>query len=347
VAESPAADIVRELTESELIARIQARLPPAPPWLLVGIGDDAAVVEPERNHVDVLSVDTLVEGVHFDRAFVPPDAIGHRAIAVNLSDLAAMGAAPRAALVAMALPFSLRVDDFDAIVSGLAATAARHRLHVAGGNLTRSPGPLVIDVTITGTVKRRQVLLRSGARAGDDVWVSGSIGGAAVGLMVLVSAKGANIASTLSLDDKSSGCIERYLRPEPRVRLGVLLARNRAATACIDLSDGFSDGVHRIADASGVGIIVDADSVPVEDAARGMAAIAGDLGLGAAMGGGDDYELLFTARPRHRRRVAAAARQAGVPVTRVGVCTDTRLVTLRRGPAESPLPRGGYDHFSA
>src|SRR5947208_8047048 len=134
---------VADVTERNLIARIERRLPPRPPWVIVGIGDDAAVVEPERNRVEVLTVDALVEGVHFDRAFVPADAIGHRALAVNLSDLAAMGAAPRLALVSMALPAVLPLSDFDGIVTGFAALAARHRLHVAGGNLTRSPGPLI------------------------------------------------------------------------------------------------------------------------------------------------------------------------------------------------------------
>src|SRR5882672_8599176 len=112
---------VSDLTERELIARIHSRLPPSPPWMSVGIGDDAAVVEPERNRLEVLSVDTLVEGVHFDRAFVPPDAIGHRALAVNLSDLAAMGAAPRLALLSFALPARFPLADFDAIVGGFAA----------------------------------------------------------------------------------------------------------------------------------------------------------------------------------------------------------------------------------
>src|SRR6266478_7690617 len=115
----PASATVADLSERELVARIQQRLPPAPPWLLVGIGDDAAVVEPERNRVDVLSVDALVDGVHFDRAFVPPDAIGHRALAVNLSDLAAMGAMPRFALLSMVLPGQMPVADVDGIVGGL------------------------------------------------------------------------------------------------------------------------------------------------------------------------------------------------------------------------------------
>ena len=115
---------VGDLSERDLVARIQQRLPPAPPWLLVGIGDDAAVVEPERNRVDVLTVDALVEGIHFDRAFVAPDAIGHRALAVNLSDLAAMGAAPRLALLSLALPPHLPLDDFDGLIAGLTRLAA-------------------------------------------------------------------------------------------------------------------------------------------------------------------------------------------------------------------------------
>src|SRR2546426_7214649 len=140
---------ISDCSERELIARIQARLPPPPDWLLVGIGDDAAVVEPERNRAEVLTVDALVEGVHFDRRFTPPAAIGHRALAVNLSDLAAMGAAPRLALLSLALPPTLPCDDFDGIVQGLVAVATRHRVHVAGGNVTRTSGPLVLDVTVS------------------------------------------------------------------------------------------------------------------------------------------------------------------------------------------------------
>ena len=170
------------LSERELVARIRQHLAPAPEWLLVGIGDDAAVVEPARNRVEVLSVDAIVEGIQFDRAFVPPDAIGHRALAVNLSDLAAMGAAPRLALLSMVLPETLPIADFDAIAGGFAALAARHALHLVGGNLTKSPGPLMIDVTVVGTVKRRQALTRGGARPGDDLYVSGTIGSATAGL---------------------------------------------------------------------------------------------------------------------------------------------------------------------
>ena len=348
---------VSDLTERELIARIQTFLPAPPTWLAVGIGDDAAVVEPERNRLEVLTVDTLVEGVHFDRAFVPAEAIGHRALAVNLSDLAAMGAAPRLALLAMALPPSLPLPQFDAIVSGFAALAAQHRLHLAGGNLTKSPGPLVIDVTVAGTAKRRQVLTRSGAKPGDAVYVSGTLGGARAGLLLLKSATTEDTDTNGghgSLEGKPwprfvsvSTVVAQYLRPDPRVRLGILLGRNRAASACIDLSDGLADGVHRIADASGVGIAVDADAVPIADEARAVFEGRGSDVLHEALAGGDDYELLFTVKRRRQRSVLAAARHSGVPLTRIGVCTDGRAVVIRRAGIEMPLPLAGYDHFGA
>ena len=354
------ADTVADFTEGGLIARIQERLPPAPAWMVVGIGDDAAVVEPARNRLEVLSVDALVEGVHFDRAFTPPAAVGHRALAVNLSDLAAMGAAPRLALLSLALPAALPIADFDQMISGLTALAARHRVHVAGGNLTRSPGPLMIDVTVVGTVKRRQALTRGGARPGDELWVTGTIGAAAAGLQMLKAGKGATTEGTetngghgqnrlpcppsSSVSSVVAPCVHRYLYPEPRVRMGSLLGRNRAATACMDLSDGLADGVHQIAEASGVGAIIDAGALPVESAAREWFDRRGTDAVVAAATGGDDYELLFSVRPRDGRRLAAALRQGDAPLTRVGQCTVDRAVILRRDSGDHPLPRG-YAHF--
>jgi thiamine-monophosphate kinase len=326
---------VDTLAERDLITRIRQHLRPPPAWLLVGIGDDAAVVEPARNRVDVFSVDAIVEGVHFDRAFVPPDAIGHRALAVNLSDLAAMGAAPRLALLSMVVPPALPLADFDAIAAGFAALAARHSLHLAGGNLTRSPGPLMIDVTVVGTVKRRQALTRGGARAGDDLYVTGTIGAAAAGLRMLQE------RATRS----SVPCVERYLRPEPRVRMGVLVSRNRSATACMDLSDGLADAAHQIAEASGVGVTIDAAALPIDPAARAFFEARGLDSVHEALTAGDDYELLITSRPRSQRRLAGAARHGDVVLTRVGRCTADRAVVLRRAAGGvEPLPQG-YSHF--
>jgi thiamine-monophosphate kinase len=357
---------VADLTERELIARIQCALPPAPGWMLVGIGDDAAVVEPERNRVEVLTVDALVEGVHFDRAFVPADAIGYRALAVNLSDLAAMGASPRAALLSLALPAGLSVGDFDAMIHGLARLAAEHRLHLAGGNVTRSPGPLMVDVTAIGTVKRRQALTRGGARPGDDLYVSGTIGAAAAGLAMLRERQ--KLSTTEDTKDTEGQpdstwvptfvssvssvvktCLNRYLYPEPRVRLGVLLSRNRAATACVDLSDGLTDGVRRLVEASGVGAAIDADAVPVHPGARAWFNGAGRDGVAEAMTLGDDYELLLAVRPRTGRRLAEAMRRSGTPLTRIGTCTKDPAILLSRDVdgrrVERALPEAAYHHF--
>jgi len=355
---------VADASERELVARIQQQLPPTPPWVLVGIGDDAAIVEPERNRAEVLTVDAIVEGVHFDRAFVPPDAIGHRALAVNLSDLAAMGAAPRLALLSMALPSTLPLADFDGIVSGFTSLAAQHRLQVIGGNLTRSPGPLVIDVTLVGTVKRRQALTRGGAKPGDDLYVSGAIGAAAAGLRLLRrvvghQSSGASLSaqstedlrlrlmtgdSRLTTDDWR--LMTAYLTPVPRIRLGLLLGRTRAASACVDLSDGLADGVRRIAEASGVGMTVDASLLPIDPAARAFFG-AQCLDPVEASLEADDYELLVTVRPRARGRLAAAIRHGGAPLTRIGRCTEDRAITIRPSGTEATdaaLP-AGYTHF--
>jgi thiamine-monophosphate kinase len=331
---------VSELTEQELISRIKARLAPQPPWLLVGIGDDAAVVEPVRNQVEVVTVDAIVEGVHFDRRFTPPAAIGHRALAVNLSDLAAMGATPRLALLSLALPTDLPCEDFDAIADGFAALAATHQIHVGGGNLTRSPGPLMIDVTAMGWTKRRGVLTRSAARPGDAIYVTGSVGGALAGLQVL--------RESTTAPSQFASCAARYLYPQPRVKAGVLLSRNRAATACMDLSDGLADGIRRIAEASGVGATIDRAAIPIDAASRTWFESQQVDPVMAALGGGDDYELVFTASPKLRGRLRAVARHAGVALTRIGSCTKESTVELiggvDGGEARAPLPTG-FGHF--
>ncbi|HEY7792070.1 MAG TPA: thiamine-phosphate kinase [Vicinamibacterales bacterium] len=327
-----------ELGEHALISRIRARLPTLPPWVLIGPGDDAAVLEPARNALDVLSVDSLVEGVHFDRALAPFSAVGFRALAVNLSDLAAMGAEPRAALLALALPPGTRVDELDAFLDGWLELALRHRVALVGGNLTSTRGPMIATVTVTGSVGSRQVLRRAGARPGDEVYLSGDIGAAAVGLESL------RTAGPAAPDDGLAECQARYLRPEPRVRLGLALARNRAASACMDLSDGLADAVHQVADASGVGLKIEAGQLPVHQAARAWFESRGADPVGASLAS-DDYELLFTCRPRHRGRLRTAIQRAGsVRITRVGVVTAERAVVLRHDGHEEPFPTG-FAHF--
>ena len=323
---------VADIGERLLIERIKARLT-SPSWVVVGAGDDAAVIEPERGSLDVVTTDALVEGVHFDRRFCPPEAIGHKALAVNLSDLAAMGASPRAALLSLVLPEDLRIADLDALLDGLLSLAARFKVALIGGNIAQSPGPLVVDVTAIGAVGRRRVLTRAGARPGDGVYVTGSIGAGAVGL------------SAFREHANEPAAQERYLRPEPRVRAGMLLGRNRAATACIDLSDGLADALFQLAEASGAGIAVDPAALPIDDAVlRWFEQHRADPVL-EAVAGGDDYELLFTSRPAQRGRLRAVRQQVGsLPITKIGVVTKERKVVLTTPDGERALPEG-YQHF--
>ncbi len=326
---------VSSLGERALIERITSRLS-LPPWVVVGPGDDAAVIEPERGALEVLTTDALVEGIHFDRRFVPFDAIGHRALAVNLSDLAAMGAAPRVALLSLVLPDTLEVGAVDLLLDGLLALASRHRIALVGGNITRSPGPLVVDVTVTGSVRPRRVLTRGGARPGDELYVTGAIGDATVGLRSLQGG---------FADVEVGRCHQRYLRPEPRVRAGMLLGRNRVASACMDLSDGLADGVRQIAEASGVGVVVDAAALPISEEARQWHATRTEDAVTAALTGGDDYELLFAVRPSHRGRCRAVEKEMrGVPITRIGAVTKERRLILRGPEGDQELPRG-FEHF--
>ena len=331
---------VADVGEHELIARVRARVPPAPAWIRLGIGDDAAIVMPARGMADVVTTDALVEGVHFERALVPPADIGARALAVNLSDLAAMGAVPRIAVVSFGLPAALPLADYDGMVAGLAALAAREHVAIVGGNITRSPGPLFVDVTAIGAVHPRKALTRGGGRAGDALYVTGRPGGAAAGLAALTSG-GAAAPRDADLAD----AVARYRCPEPRGRLGVLVARNRAASACIDLSDGLADAVHQLASASGTGAIIDAGVVPWHPAVARMWPRAEDA-LVRALSGGDDYELLFAVPPRRRRAFEAVAiRPGGVPVTRIGRLTPEGRVLLDLDGRQVPLP-SGFTHFA-
>ena len=336
---SAAGAVVAAVGERALIARIRGRLQPAPSWLIVDAGDDAAVVEPFRNELEAITTDAIVEGVHFDRRFTPARSIGHRAVAVNLSDLAAMGARPRLITLSLALPGDLLLDDFDALIEGAIAMAERAGVRLIGGNITSTAGPLVADVTAIGSVHRRRVLLREGARPGDYIFVSGKVGDARAGLAML-SLAGEKPAGT------PAGAVAHYLHPEPRIRLGILLARNRVATAAVDLSDGLADGLARLSEASGLGCEIDAAALPVSDEARDFWRARDADPAREAVAGGDDYELLFTARPRDRGRLRTVARQcAPLPLTRIGVVTrSTDLMLVRTDGSREPIG-GGYEHF--
>lgn len=326
--------------ESALIARLQRALGPAPDWLVVDIGDDAAVYEPPRNRLEVITTDATLDGVHVDRRFVDPAAIGHRAIAANLSDLAAMGATPRLLTLSLALPDDFALDAFDALVGGALSVATRHGARLVGGNLTRTPGPLAVDVTAVGHVHRRRILRRSGARAGDYIFVSGRPGDARAGLHALLQNGAAARGEWPSLT-------AQYLLPEPRIGLGRALAASGVVTSAIDLSDGMADGLRRLTNAHGFGCLIDAERLPVSDEARRLWAARGRPALLEALEGGDDYELLFTVRAKAVRRLAAETRHlTDLPLTRIGSVTREHGCWLVDADGARTPIAGGFDHFS-
>lgn len=331
---------VSELGERVLLARIRARLPKPGSDVVIGVGDDAAVVTRATNAQIVLTTDALIEGVHFDRAISSAADVGYKALAVNLSDLAAMGATPAWALLSLALPSTTEVEEVEALIDGLVMLATAENTALVGGNLTRSPGPLVADLTAVGTVHPRRVLRRDGGRAGDELYVSGSIGAGAAGLEAARHLGGDGQIPAVS------ACIERYRRPTPRVRLGRAMAQARAARAAMDLSDGLADAVRQIAEASGCGADIDAAALPIDPGAREWWDRRGEDAIAKAIAGGDDYELLFAVPPRWRGRLRHARRHVARPVlTRIGVLTRARgeCVVVREGRRE-PLT-GGFEHW--
>jgi thiamine-monophosphate kinase len=334
-------DTIASIGEQALVERVRARAGVGGAAVHIGIGDDAAVLEPVRGMLEVITTDGLVEGVHFRRDWTAPGAIGHKALAVNLSDLAAMGAVPRACLLSLAMPESFPLTEFDELIDGFLTLAAAEGAALIGGNLTRSPGPLMIDVTAIGAAGRRRLLRRNTASAGDELYVTGSLGAAAAGLAILASG-----ASRDGLDVTSLECVRRYERPDARTRCGRVVGRSRAAAAAIDLSDGLADAARRLARDSGLGVVVEASALPLHEGARQWAERRGVDCVGFVLSGGEDYELAFGVRPRHRNRFLGAIRRTGgLPVTRVGRFTREAGEWLEQDGRRVPLV-DGFTHFS-
>ena len=314
-------------SEFDLIARIRARVAGRDD-VIVGIGDDAAIVHVPAGHRLVVAMDTLNIGVHFPAETAPAD-IGWKALAVNLSDLAAMAATPAWCTLSLSLP---QPDEtwVDGFLDGFLELAARHDVALVGGDTTR--GPLSVCVTAHGLVEPRGALLRSGARVGDDIWVTGTLGDAAAALRQWQAGESMTPALRLRLD-----------RPTPRVAAGLALAG--IAHACIDVSDGLLADLGHVCRASRVGAELDVDALPSSEALLTAFDVAARRELQAT--GGDDYELCFTAPKTARLAVEDAMRACDVPATRIGrITADAGKIVLRdaAGAPWSP-PRAGYVHF--
>ena len=297
----------------------------------LGIGDDCALLHPDSGMEIAVSTDMLVEGRHFS-AGADPFRLGHKTLAVNLSDMAAMGAAPRWAMLALALP---GVDEawLEGFSAGLFELADRFDVALVGGDTTR--GPLTLSVTIMGEVPAGLALYRAGAQPGDEIWVSGELGGAALGLVHELGRarlEGADADAMLA----------RLHQPEPRVALGERL--RGLATSAIDVSDGFAGDLAHILERSSVGALVHYAQLPRPAAFRRLGNA--ELERSCVLSGGDDYELIFTAPQARRAEIDALAADLHLPLTRVGYVQkgDARLVLLDAQGNAMPVP-GGFDHF--
>ena len=298
----------------------------------LGVGDDCALFATSPGMQLAVSSDMLVEGRHF-LPTVRPARLGHKALAVNLSDLAACGAKPMAFTLALALP---RVDEvfLDGFARGLLALADAHGCELVGGDTTQ--GPLNICITVFGEVPAGEALLRSGAKVGDDLYVSGTLGDARLALEAF--------RGTVPLDGAAFESVRRAMeQPQPRVALGVAL--RGVASSAIDVSDGLLGDLAHVLRRSSVGAEVLVDALPRSDVMR---ALPESLQRECTLAGGDDYELVFTAPPQHAARVAAAARAAQVAVTRFGSISATPGLRLSDGAGVAvPNTFGSFDHFKS
>jgi thiamine-monophosphate kinase len=323
-----------ELGEFGLIDTIRARVGAAP-GVHRGIGDDAAELELPAGHRLLTSTDLLLEEVHFRFAWTSAYDLGRKAVAVNLSDIAAMGGTPRFLYVGLACPADTGVARLEAFVDGVLAETVEHGVVLVGGDTCRSPGPWVIAVTIEGTAPAGEVVGRNGARCGDAVLVSGTLGDSALALACWQ--RGETPASLLAA---------RHCRPTPRVALGRELAMAGLPTAMIDLSDGVASDLEHILQASGVGAEIRSTALPLSPIFRAQLEQQPEL-LELALGGGEDYELLCTVpTPRVEEALALGVR-VGVPLTVIGTVAERSVgLCLRDGKGGvRPLRVRGYDHF--
>jgi thiamine-monophosphate kinase len=327
--------------------------------LLLGIGDDAAIIGQSGRGEMVVTTDLLVEEIDFRLDTMPPRLLGHKALAVSLSDIAAMGARPRWSLLSIGLPREIWetpfVDDF---YEGFFALASRHGVSLVGGDVSRTPERIVVDSIVLGETRRGRAILRAGASPGDHIFVTGTLGGSAAGLCLLergarLKGRGASLtghpASMMKRRAPSGEALAveelllRHLRPEARVEWGELLGALRLATAMIDLSDGLSSDLQHLCRESRVGAIIEASRVPVNPFIRGLRDDEFDP-LALALHGGEDFELLFTVSPRNLKRLPGEVR--GVPITYLGdVTNEAGRVMLAEGAHRRRLKAHGFRHF--
>jgi thiamine-monophosphate kinase len=317
------------LAEKALIARMRRQAKARRgSGIVTGIGDDSAVLGIPAGHEALVTTDFSLEGIHFRREWHPPESVGHRCLTRGLSDIAAMGGEPIAAFVSLALPRNLPQKWVDRFAHGLLALAGKFRVSLAGGDTAESPDGVLADIIVLGSVPKGKAVLRSGARPGDIVCVSGKLGGSAATLGRLMD----HPKRKLNPRD-----YPRHFFPEPRLALGRFLRENGLASAMIDISDGLSTDLAHICQESGVGAEVQAGALPVAAIGRPARKVERHF----ALHGGEDYELLFTVPPGK----SIPSRIAGVSITQIGRIAPGKRTTLIDSRGAHPLLPQGWEYF--
>jgi thiamine-monophosphate kinase len=330
-------------TEDELVAVLRKLLGGDSEGVHLGIGDDAALVDMGR-YLGILTADMLVEGVHFDLGAISPRDLGYKALAVNISDVAAMGGSPRYALVSLGLPQETEANWVVELYGGLRDCAGEHAMAVVGGDTSRAES-IIVSVAVTGEVGRKSVVTRSGARPGDRIVVTGALGAAAGGLRLAQDHGHESVAAATS--DWGHDLLQALVRPVARVGEGQTLAQS-GATAMMDLSDGLAKDLSRLCAESGVQGVVRLEDVPVAPAVRRLAEAMTIDPLELAIGGGEDYELLATLPPSAVERAAKGlGDRLGTTLTEIGEIREgSGLIAVGTDGTERPLEPKGWDHFA-
>lgn len=337
--------------ESEIISRIRRRAR-VTDRVATGIGDDAAVLRFDAGTDVVACCDLSVEGVHFRTEWAGPRLIGYKSLAVTLSDVAAMGGTARFAMVSVAFPHGATSEFIDELMDGVLEIADRSGVALVGGDTSTSPGPLFIDTIAIGECGRGKAVTRGGARPGDLIFVTGSLGASALGLKLLERGHRLQVESGDPESRARNEALLRHLAPEPRLEAGKAIGDGGLATAMIDISDGLSTDLWHILAESGRGAIIHADSIPIAECVKLLssppssetARIAGGFdALGLALHGGEEFELLFTGDRERRAEVDELSAALGLPITAIGEIVEGDEAQLERG-AREPLLPGGYEH---
>lgn len=335
---------LRRAGESKVIEILRKRHRRAAPNVRIGIGDDTALIRRTSGRDMLLTTDLLVEGVDFDLAWTTFREIGYKAMAANLSDIASMGGVPLYALASIALPGKTSMASVRQLYRGLTDLARRYGVHLIGGDTSSTPGEVMVSVTLIGEVEPRRAIRRSGARPGDRIFVTGTLGDARAGLERLEHPRrgGRNGGGDRAL-------VRRFLHPSPRVREGRILAERGLATAMIDLSDGLSTDLHHLCDASGVGATLDPDRLPVSPSLRKFARRRHADPVRYALSGGEDFELLFTVKSSKVPELLRLGASGKLNSTMIGEIEPRRSGVTTRGARRrrTKLAPGGYEHFTS